>query len=360
MGDYHRARWQALQNLFVECNVYAADLGTNDGFYGWQNTLAHSQYRLLSLKPVSKRDFTIRLVNFIKLIRQNNIRYVCIPGYGRPEYIAMLIISKLLGRKILMFAESWYPGNRIFDFIKGILLRIFVNVFLVSGLRARDHFHHRLGIPLNRIATGYSVVDNKHFANPSPATDLPSPPQAESGRTIHNSLTLLCIARFVPEKNLIMLIETFYKSGLYEKQWNLKIAGGGPLKDKLLGIILDNHVELIDWISYDQLPGLYHAADCFILPSIFEPWGLVVNEAMAAALPVIVSEQCGCCPDLLDETNGWVFDATNQESLVSILNKLSETNDNELRLKGNCSIKIISDYSPETWAENVKTLFQFN
>jgi glycosyltransferase involved in cell wall biosynthesis len=352
MGDYHRARWKALQGIVGFDNVFAADLGTGDGLYSWENTKSLPQYKLLSGKPLTQHDFIARIKNFVKIIRGNNIRYVCIPGYGKPEYLAMLVLSRLSGRKVLIFAESWYPGNRIFDFIKGFFLRMFVNVFLVSGTRARNHFHYRLGIPSNRINTGYSVVDNKHFSNQSEVIGHKLKIKNQKSKI------LLCIARFSPEKNLSMLINAFYKSNLPGNQWILQLVGGGPLKAELHELIKDNHVELMDWVTYDSLPALYQSADCFVLPSIFEPWGLVVNEAMAASLPVIVSEQCGCCPDLVDKSNGWVFDAKSIDSLEQTLNNLNELSCKKLEEMGSRSVQIITGFSPQTWSNNIVKLFE--
>ena len=107
MGDYHRTRWKALQNTW-EASVFAADLGAGDKLYGWHTTQAE-QYILLSEKPLNKRDGFNRIRNFTKYIRTHNIEYVCIPGYGRLEYIVMLLLCKIRGKKVLLFAESWYP-----------------------------------------------------------------------------------------------------------------------------------------------------------------------------------------------------------------------------------------------------------
>ena len=82
------------------------------------------------------------------------------------------------------------------------------------------------------------------------------------------------------------------------------ITGGGELHQKLKDTADRFGVKLIitEFISkQEELFKYYFVGDAFILPSVEEPWGLVVNEAMSAGLPVIVSNVCGCSLDLVDE-----------------------------------------------------------
>ncbi|MFT3738841.1 MAG: glycosyltransferase family 4 protein [Breznakibacter sp.] len=279
MGDYHRARWYALQSIIGKDHCFAADMGAGDGLYQWANTNDTNYFRL-SEKPVEQVSTQEALRQFKAIVRSYRITHVCIPGYGRPCYVSMLLWCRMKGIKVLMFAESWYPGNSLADLLKGWLVRTSADVCLVSGKRAATHFAQRLGYPASRVIEGYSVVDNHHFAS-AISTPKITPPQ------------LLCVARFAPEKNLQMLIDAFQASQL-SKTWQLRLVGGGSLKEQLRDQISIPSIILENWISYDMLPAMYAQASCFILPSRFEPWGLVVNEAMAAGLPSY-SFGCGGC-----------------------------------------------------------------
>jgi glycosyltransferase involved in cell wall biosynthesis len=138
----------------------------------------------------------------------------------------------------------------------------------------------------------------------------------------------------------------------------LKIVGGGPQKELLKNMIGESNIELTDWLKYDKLPDLYASSSCFILPCIFEPWGLVVNEAMAAGLPVILSNEVGALPDLLEEdNNGWSFDAKNKKELINILNKLNNLSSDKIQKMGERSEEIISDFTTEIWAEKIVKAF---
>lgn len=340
MGDYHRARWKAVQQITGKENCMAADLGAADGLYQWGTTAKDPQYIRLSNQPVEKVPPFQALKNFKKTIREKQITHVCIPGYGRPAYILMLLWCKLKGIKVLMFAESWYPGHPIGDHLKGLLVKNTTDLCFVSGKKAATHFSNRLNHPENRIIEGYSVVDNAHFASKISEIPKQTPQQ------------LLCVARHAPEKNLTLLIEAFKKSTINDT-WQLRIVGGGPEKEKLQKLSAGHHIQLDDWLSYDQLPEMYAQASCFILPSRFEPWGLVVNEAMSAGLPVILSDAVGALPDLLSDKNGWPFKHNRENELINILNQLAETTPEELNEMGRQSRQIIENFTPDIWAKKV-------
>jgi glycosyltransferase involved in cell wall biosynthesis len=360
MGDYHRARWKALQEVTTS---YAADLGAGDKLYQWNNTEAVEGYYLLSNKPVNQPDWFNRVRNFYHIIRKRNTQVLCIAGYGQPEYIVFILLSKLLGRKVILFAESWYMGNILLDQVKGWFLRLTCHGILASGKRAKQHFSKRLGYPESKIHLGYSVVDNPHFAQKITASakqkvnQLIHQPVLESAGNgeEEDKRILLCIARFAPEKNLLQLIQSFQASRL-NHEWQLVLVGGGPLEEELKQAIHSASVRLLPWQTYKLLPAIYQQAACFILPSTFEPWGLVVNEAMAAGLPIIASDQCGCVPELVQKTNGLTFDAANKDSLVETLNHFSSVSNQELKTMGEASRKIIQDFTPQTWANSIVEL----
>ena len=96
-----------------------------------------------------------------------------------------------------------------------------------------------------------------------------------------------------------------------------------------------------------ELPLVYAASDVFVLPSENEPWGLIVNEVMCAGLPVIVSDEVGCVPDLVrDGINGAQIKARDVDSLVTALKSVIADDENR-RAMGRASLRIIQDWSYE-------------
>lgn len=386
LGDYHRARWKALQELIGEENVHAADLGSSDKLYLWQNTDQYRFHYALSNKPVHKHDIWSRAMKYISVTRKNQIDVVAVAGYGRPEYILFIVLGQLMGLKIILFAESWYPGNMFLDKLKGIFLRSFVHGLFVSGVRAEKHFTRRLGIPLHKIAKGYSVVDNDHFSNLRESNieldgthnrkaqnttkqlttqrlnlprRLPAGEAGQAGDSTTPQLNpislqpyLLSVARYSPEKNLPFLIESYRKSSLFRK-WKLVLIGDGPQKERLKQTIGkdDDHILLTGWKAYDELPRWYQYAEALILPSTFEPWGLVVNEALASGIDVLASDACGCVDDLMPDDGNRVFKPNDVNSLVKLMELLENTNRMERKMIG-----MKDDFSCRNWADKMVKL----
>lgn len=348
MGDYHRARVNCFKKLHKDYDIYTADLGGSDQLYKWESSI-NDTHELLSDKPSNVKDISTRFQNFKSLLQKHQINKVILSGYGKPEYLLFTVWLKLKNIDCYYFAESWYKGNRFVDIFKGLFVKWFTKGLFVSGERAKKHFEKTFSYDPKKIVTGYSVVDNQHFATTVVSEHIV--------QKVAKNPILLCVARHAEEKNLARLINAFQQSTLFGS-WILKVVGGGPLNHELKKLLPNDHSILLqDWVSYNKLPELYASASCFILPSIFEPWGLVVNEAMAAGLPIIISNQCGCKPDLLKD-NGWSFDAHNQEQLVQTLNLLDAASPEELRDKGNHSKDIIKSYSTHTWANKLYKLIQ--
>lgn len=343
IGNYHSARVKACSKINTG-TVYTADLAGSDALYKWES-IEQSTHFILSGLPAEQNDLINRFRAFRKIIKTKNIEFVAMP-YGRIEYHVFLLYAKSLGIRTMIFSESWYSRGKIKDTLKSYLLKFLGDCFFVSGARAYKHFTENYSIDSSNIIQGYSVVDNAHF---------------EKSAVISSAIgkkQLICVARYSEEKNLLLLIKAFAASDLI-KDYVLKIVGDGPQKEALNKYIynrqLQDKVELSGWVTYQELPALYAASSAFILASTFEPWGLVVNEAMAAGLPVILSNACGCLPELLEpDKNGFSFDPENEQDCVHVLNKFSSLSEQEIKRFGDYSKELIKRLTPDTWAKQVQ------
>ena len=80
-------------------------------------------------------------------------------------------------------------------------------------------------------------------------------------------------------------------------------------------------IQLLGYRSYGDLPDTYATADLYWQPSLREPWGLAINEAMAAGLPILVSRRCGCHEDLVTPETGWTFEPDDVTDMVMALDE---------------------------------------
>ena len=175
----------------------------------------------------------------------------------------------------------------------------------------------------------------------------------------------LSINRFVNKKNLPLLISAYYcyRQKCGSNAWDLVLCGEGELRPQLEELIsqyqLGSHIHLPGFLQQQELLPYFAHAQCFIHASTTEQWGLVVNEAMAAGLPVLVSNRCGCFQDLvLEGINGFGFDPNNTEELANLMCKMSSGEVN-LEAMGAASLKHIQNFTPEHFAKGLKQAIDY-
>jgi glycosyltransferase involved in cell wall biosynthesis len=105
-------------------------------------------------------------------------------------------------------------------------------------------------------------------------------------------------------------------------------------------------------VDQTTLCGFYALAGCLVLPSHAETWGLVVNEALACGLPVLVSRQCGCAETLVKPgTNGWIFDSRDADGLAALMGRIASLSDKERAAMSGASRAMVSDWGLERFAQ---------
>jgi glycosyltransferase involved in cell wall biosynthesis len=227
---------------------------------------------------------------------------------------------------------------------------------LVSGSCHRDYIEE-LGATPDRVFTGYGAVDNEHFRTGADAA-LQAEMRLRASRSLPKRYFMAC-SRFSKKKNLFRLLQAYarFRSKAVSSAWALVIVGEGELKDQLLALRdrlgLQGQVHFPGPKDYQELPIYYGLAGAFVHASTSEQWGLVVNEAMAAGLPVLVSERCGCAADLLvPGVNGLLFDPYDVDDIAAAMIKIADgTCDREAM--GRASREIVARWSPERFAESL-------
>jgi 1,2-diacylglycerol 3-alpha-glucosyltransferase len=141
-----------------------------------------------------------------------------------------------------------------------------------------------------------------------------------------------------------------------DTNWALVICGGGLLEAELRYQVAVQQIPDVFFPGFhkgNELAVYYGLASCFIHPSIQEQWGLVVNEAMASGLPVLVSRFCGCVPNLVREgINGFTFDPTNPLELAKLMDSITR-NPAQLECMSTAAQHTIAEYSPDKFAANL-------
>jgi glycosyltransferase involved in cell wall biosynthesis len=173
----------------------------------------------------------------------------------------------------------------------------------------------------------------------------------------------LSSARFIEKKNLPRLIRAYAQ---YRQRsevagnapWKLVLLGDGPLRESLSSQLstlnLHAHVHLPGFKQYDELPVYYAFARAFVHASTIEQWGLVVNEAVASGLPVIVSNRCGCVPELVNG-NGFTFDPLDEQELTARLLEMASLSEHDLECFAETSRGIAARFAPDRFGEGLES-----
>ena len=177
---------------------------------------------------------------------------------------------------------------------------------------------------------------------------------------------LLYVGRLAPEKNLATLLRAFSRVHAAQPPGSMRLVlvGSGPLEEELkrecaeLGIEKD--VDFLGHRTQASLPEVYRSCDVFVLPSLHEAWGLVVNEALLCRMPVIVSRRCGCVADLVTPETGWCFSPWWQSDLESAILRAVTCSSEKLAAMGDAGVSMGLDYTAEKCADRViEGLFKF-
>ena len=168
--------------------------------------------------------------------------------------------------------------------------------------------------------------------------------------------SFLFVGRFVPEKCIDTLANAYqlYREGNPEP-WPLVCCGTGPLRSSLedkIGIRVEGFVQP------DRLPEILASAGCLILPSLFEPWALVVHEAASAGLVILASEEVGAVPHLVQPGyNGFIFDNGDVAGLASLMRRVAAMSDARLDKMSRASFALSRQFSPSRWADTLLESF---
>jgi glycosyltransferase involved in cell wall biosynthesis len=165
--------------------------------------------------------------------------------------------------------------------------------------------------------------------------------------------SFLYVGRLSSEKNLSRLIAAFARVATGAPDARLRLAGDGPLRadltEQVRSLRLEHVVSFLGGLDQAALGAEYLRATALVLPSLREPWGLVVNEALSHGCPVLVSEACGCVPELVKPgLSGLSFPPHDIEAMCDgMLTLLREPPTAE-----SC-LAIIADFTPEAAARNI-------
>src|SRR6478752_2283293 len=360
IGPYHHARLNAAADRFSVTGIE----WSGKAYDAWGAATTPARYHKVSLFPEATAQYpgNAKLKQaFWEALERTKPDVVAVNGWNNFGSLFAANCCVRRGIPMVVMSESSRQDESRTWWKEAIKRRIvdLYSAALVGGQRHVEYLAE-LGIPRERVFTGYDVVDNDYFGRRT--TEIRNSKfEIRDKRDLPENY-FLASARFIEKKNLPKLIEAYAEyrraSQVATKvPWDLVLLGDGPLREtldsQLSNLNLNEHVHLPGFKPYDELPVYYALANAFVHASTTEQWGLVVNEAIASALPVILSDRCGCAPELVNG-NGFTFDPTNEGELTARLLNMASLSDDERKQHGDISYRIASNFAPERFGEGLE------
>jgi len=325
------------------------------------NSLHQYPYKLLHEGTLEEVSLGERITGILKAIQAFNPAVVNLTGYYDIASWTILFYCKLKGIKTILSNESTandHDRNTLKEYLKALIINKFDGYFNFGTLS--ENYILSLGISSKKMLVKLNCVDNKAL-NEIYLKYLPDRIQSQKILEI-SPKNFIFVGRLIDFKNLYYFLEAFKEAQTRSSYaWGLIILGDGELKEDLQQFIINHNIQNVHFqssVSWQKVPEYLALSNVLVLPSYSEPWGLVVNEAMACGLPVVVSDKCGSAVDLVKNgENGFTFSPKNKKQLTNILLKFMN-NEVDAEQMGLASQRIIKEYSPENVAFEMYKGFQ--
>ncbi|HPQ08836.1 MAG TPA: glycosyltransferase [Bacteroidia bacterium] len=261
-------------------------------------------------------------------------------GWIYPKYFEITKQLKL-SNNILLLDNQW--ENTLRQNIGSIYFKIkYKKLFhkaFVPGNKQKKFAKH-LGFDEQDITLGFYCCDTKYFQEI----------YFERKKNNKRNYTFLFVGRYASEKNIELLWQSFIEvCNEYPNNWQLYCAGKGNIKP-----IQHPQIKHLGFIQPKALRNIILQTDVFILPSKFEPWGVVVHEMTTAGLPIICSSKVGANEFFVrHQENGFIFQPNNKQALKNYLLEFIKLNDDEYLSMCEKSYQLSQKINTDNWIKKI-------
>ena len=346
------------QKKNIDLNIFfASDQGINKnkvdtGFtkkFAWNvNLLNGYKYKFIGDDEVKVNSFFLRSKKIKKIISSSNFQVIIIFGWNNIFFLQVILWSLFYRKSLILRSESSILEKNILikKILKKFILFFFFKIFkkiLYIGKNNLD-FYLKYGVPRSKLIYTPYCVDNDFFSKKN--TRIVN--KLKKKYNCKDKIIYLFSGKFIQRKNPLAILRVINKINLLIKKNNnfFIFIGDGSEKEKCLEYSKKNNINnvfFLGFVNQKQIVNYYHLADFLIVPSKFETWGLVVNEAMAASTGCIVTSSVGCAKDLVKEGyNGFIYKTEDIEELVQIILCIKKKNIKSMK---KASVKIIKSFS---------------
>ncbi len=282
----------------------------------------HNHHFIFKNEKKNKIKF---LYNFTKILIKDKPIFLWVHGYSNFYSIFSIIISFLLGIKVLLrgesnnfFKENFVSKLKIFLFFK--LIDPLITSYLAIGKKNEEFYNQHTKKKIFKLPYVVGDLFKKKLIKKNDLNIL-----KKKYKINEKSFIIFYNAKIIERKNPELLIKSFIQiRKACKKRVTLVIAGDGNIKNKLIKKYKNfREVKFVGFINQSLLPKFYSISDLFVLPSNYDAWGLVINEAMSFSKPIITSKNVMSSYDLVKHNiNGTIFNNEFhlKKSMINIIN----------------------------------------
>ena len=305
--------------------------------------------------------FSIVAADLWSIIRSERFDALWLHGHNLAANHIALAAAKSIGSPVLMRSETHLELERSkakAAMRRPLLGRLYkaCDGFLAIG-SANKSFYRAMGVPEEKISLVPYTVDNERFMRVS---QLSAEERSATRRKLGISQdrpAILYASKFMRRKHPDDLVRAAQKLAAEGLAFDLVMVGSGEMDAELKALVAQSgptSTVFTGFINQQELPRIFGACDVFVLPSEDEPWGLIVNEAMCAGLPIVIASEVGCVPDLLRQgENGYSFTAGDIDGLAAALRPIV-SNAGLRDTMSKKSIEIINGWSYQQCLEGIR------
>ncbi len=278
---------------------------------------------------------------------------IIVSGWIDKGYLKTAKYFKKRSITVLSLDNHWNGTGkqRIASLLSPFFIRNKFTLAWVPGT-PQKRYALKLHFPELSIYTGFYSADTKLFS------EFYSKSLEQKQK--HFPKKVLYVGRYIAQKGILPMWQAFIElQNESPTEWELVCAGTGNLYEQRA---IHPKITHLGFVQPKDMQALIENSGVYILPSLFEPWGVSVHEMAAAGMPLLCSEQVGAASFFLEEgVNGYYFKENNIPALKSVLQKIMNLPEQKLLEMSKHSVKNSEKISPETWAETVvKMLKQKN
>lgn len=319
---YRKKQFSLLKSKLPDLKVFYI----KDDFEDREWKVKNENFYFYLEKLIDIPAFGVLNKNLISIVRDADI--LIIGGYDQPSYIYLAFMAILLNKPYLLLFDGIAP-SRLQDNYRGLktTLKRYIakhaSYIIANGTVGKLYCTDVLRVSANKVYNQFLSIDNRLFSDFLDEKENIKHKLKLKYHIDSDSKVILYSGRFIERKKILDLIKAIALLPDSD-QYVLLLLGSGEQTEVLVKSIEEYkiHAILPGFIDEEKLYEYYFLSDVLVLPSRDEPWGLVVNEALASEIPVVLSNDVGASLDMVEEgVNGYIFDVGDIKSLSDKIKK---------------------------------------